>query len=55
MTTTDPKIQQLYDLREQAKQGGGADRVERQHNQGKLTARERIESLARLVFQMDQK
>src|SRR5512136_434809 len=45
MATTDPKIQRLYDLREQAKQGGGADRVEKQHAQGKLTARERIELL----------
>src|SRR5512136_413807 len=45
MATTDPKIQHLYDLREQAKQGGGADRVEKQHAQGKLTARERIDLL----------
>jgi acetyl-CoA carboxylase carboxyltransferase component len=45
MSTTDPKIQRLYDLREQAKQGGGADRVEKQHAQGKLTARERIDLL----------
>src|SRR5512136_993283 len=45
MATTDPKIQRLYDLREQAKQGGGADRVEKQHAQGKLTARERIDLL----------
>jgi acetyl-CoA carboxylase carboxyltransferase component len=45
MTITDPKIQRLYDLREQAKQGGGADRVEKQHAQGKLTARERIDLL----------
>ena len=45
MTNIDPKIQRLHDLREQAKQGGGADRVEKQHKQGKLTARERIELL----------
>src|SRR5512145_424012 len=45
MSTTDPKIQRLYDLREQAKQGGGAGRVEKQHAQGKLTARERIDLL----------
>jgi acetyl-CoA carboxylase carboxyltransferase component len=45
MTTTDPKIQRLYDLRDQARQGGGADRVEKQHKQGKLTARERIDLL----------
>jgi acetyl-CoA carboxylase carboxyltransferase component len=45
MSTIDPKIQHLYDLREQAKQGGGAERVEKQHAQGKLTARERIDLL----------
>ncbi len=45
MSTIDPKIQRLYDLREQAKQGGGTDRVEKQHKQGKLTARERIDLL----------
>ena len=45
MSTTDPKIQRLYEKREQARQGGGADRVEKQHKQGKLTARERIDLL----------
>src|SRR5512137_369936 len=45
MTTPDPKLQRLYEFREQAKQGGGADRVEKQHKQGKLTARERIDLL----------
>src|SRR5512136_1122313 len=45
MSTTDPKIQRLHDLREQAKQGGGADRLEKQHKQSKLTARERIDLL----------
>jgi acetyl-CoA carboxylase carboxyltransferase component len=45
MSTIDPKIQRLYERREQAKQGGGADRVEKQHAQGRLTARERIDLL----------
>ncbi len=36
------KNQQLIDKREASKLGGGADRVERQHEKGKLTARERI-------------
>ena len=45
MTNVDPKIQHLYALREQAKLGGGADRIEKQHKQGKLTARERIDLL----------
>jgi 3-methylcrotonyl-CoA carboxylase beta subunit len=33
---------EVRDLEEQLRQGGGADRIERQHGQGKLTARERI-------------
>ncbi|HZY40419.1 MAG TPA: carboxyl transferase domain-containing protein [Anaerolineae bacterium] len=45
MTTVDPKIQRLHERRELAKQGGGADRVEKQHKQGKLTARERLDLL----------
>ena len=34
--------QELLELRERLRLGGGADRVERQHAQGKLTARERL-------------
>jgi 3-methylcrotonyl-CoA carboxylase beta subunit len=33
---------ELRELEERLRQGGGEDRVERQHRQGKLTARERI-------------
>jgi 3-methylcrotonyl-CoA carboxylase beta subunit len=33
---------ELRELEERLRQGGGADKVERQHRQGKLTARERI-------------
>jgi len=36
------KLNQLEQLRNQAKLGGGADRVEAQHKKKKLTARERI-------------
>ncbi len=36
-------IGQLEAKREAARQGGGPERIERQHGQGKLTARERIE------------
>jgi len=36
---------ELKDLRETLRKGGGAARIERQHEQGKLTARERIERL----------
>jgi len=39
-------ITELQQRREQIKQGGGAERIEKQHAKGKLTARERI---ARLV------
>ncbi len=41
----DPKIQQVREMREQARLGGGQARIERQHAKGKLTARERIEKL----------
>ncbi|HEY76565.1 MAG TPA: acyl-CoA carboxylase subunit beta [Thermoflexia bacterium] len=39
------KIEQLRKMREQARLGGGKERIERQHAKGKLTARERIEKL----------
>ena len=43
--TVEPKIQALHDMRQQARLGGGPARIDRQHAQGKLTARERIERL----------
>ena len=43
--TLDPKIKELRDLKEQAKLGGGAERIARQHEKGRLTARERLELL----------
>jgi methylmalonyl-CoA carboxyltransferase large subunit len=39
------KIQQLRDKKEQLRLGGGAERVEKQHQSGKLTARERVDRL----------
>jgi propionyl-CoA carboxylase beta chain len=39
------KIQRMRELRERAKLGGGKGRIEKQHEQGKLTARERINML----------
>ena len=45
MSALHPKLQQLRDMREQAKQGGGQERIDKQHSQGKLTARERIDLL----------
>ncbi len=42
---SDPKIEHLRKLREQARLGGGPERIAKQHAKGKLTARERIELL----------
>jgi methylmalonyl-CoA decarboxylase subunit alpha len=39
------KIKQLIDFRQQAKLGGGEIRIAKQHEQGKFTARERLEML----------
>jgi len=36
-------IEELRRLREEASEGGGQERIERQHQKGKLTARERID------------
>lgn len=43
--TVEDKIQKLRQIRDQAKLGGGKERIEEQHKRGKLTARERIEHL----------
>ena len=43
--TMQQKIEELQKRRGQAMQGGGADKQEKQHKQGKQTARERIELL----------
>ena len=39
------KINELKEKREKISQGGGPKRIEKQHNKGKLTARERIDKL----------
>jgi propionyl-CoA carboxylase beta chain len=36
------KLEQLKQLTEEAEKGGGGERIQKQHNEGKLTARERI-------------
>ena len=38
-------VNELRPLEEQLRQGGGPAKIEKQHSQGKLTARERIERL----------
>src|SRR5690606_1865190 len=45
MTNQDPKIEQLNDMRLRSMAGGGPARVEKQHQSGKLTARERLDLL----------
>ena len=45
MELIEKKLQELIEKREQAKLGGGEKRIDKQHEKGKLTARERIELL----------
>lgn len=45
MTDIYEKINELYDRRREVELGGGDERIEKQHEKGKLTARERIELL----------
>lgn len=45
MPQPDPRLLELRAMRERARQGGGAERVARQHAKGKLTARERLDRL----------
>jgi propionyl-CoA carboxylase beta chain len=39
------KIHELYDKRREVELGGGEDKIDRQHEKGKMTARERIDVL----------
>jgi len=43
--STDPKIEKLRDLRDQARLGGGPERIDAQHAKNRMTARERIDLL----------
>ncbi|TLN17214.1 methylmalonyl-CoA carboxyltransferase, partial [bacterium] len=45
MPEEDPRITELRAMREKSRQGGGADRIAKQHAKHKLTARERIDLL----------
>jgi propionyl-CoA carboxylase beta chain len=45
MPEEDPRILELREKRKQIRAGGGASRVARQHEKGKMTARERLEML----------
>ena len=42
MTTA---LKHLDDMRTKARKGGGDSRIQKQHNKGKLTARERLDIL----------
>ncbi|NIP43915.1 MAG: methylmalonyl-CoA carboxyltransferase, partial [Gammaproteobacteria bacterium] len=42
MTQEDPRISELREMREKTRQGGGQARIKKQHEKGKLTARERL-------------
>src|SRR5262245_15486191 len=44
-TRLEELVRELHELEGRQRQGGGADKIDRQHQQGKLTARERIERL----------
>ena len=43
--TVNPKIEQLRALRDQSRIGGGEERIQRQHDAGRNTARERLDIL----------
>ncbi len=45
MSTNERRLARLDAMREEARLGGGQDRIDQQHDRGKLTARERIELL----------
>jgi len=45
MSKMQEKVQELMELRAKARLGGGEKRIEKQHSQGKFTARERINML----------
>ena len=40
-----PKIQELRDKKARSREGGGRDRIKKQHEKGRLTARERLDLL----------
>ena len=42
---TSDKLEELRQLREQSTLGGGQQRIDKQHEKGKLTARERVITL----------
>ena len=45
LSTNEGRLARLDAMREEARLGGGQDRIDQQHARGKLTARERLELL----------
>ncbi len=45
MAKEDPRILKLREMRQKVRQGGGEERIAKQHEKGKLTARERLDQL----------
>lgn len=45
MTQKDPRLEKLQSIHNAAQLGGGQARIDRQHEKGSLTARERINLL----------
>ena len=45
MTEEDPRILKLREMRHKARMGGGESRIAKQHEKGKMTARERLDEL----------
>ena len=45
MTDNRAQIERLHELRDRSRLGGGQARIDKQHEKGKLTARERLELL----------
>jgi acetyl-CoA carboxylase carboxyltransferase component len=43
--SVDPRIAELRERKTAARMGGGADKIERQHSRGRMTARERLDLL----------
>src|SRR5688572_24601048 len=45
LSTNEQRLARLDAMREEARLGGGQDRIDQQHERGKLTARERLDLL----------
>ena len=45
MTKDNPQINQLHKIRQKSRLGGGQERIDKQHQKGRMTARERLDEL----------